>query len=95
MKCQPVPNVHGIVVTRRWAEAVAVLVDLPDGIPGYRAWRDNPGVLQSPVDLPLRLDDAGASSTTPQGPHQEVIYIEKESGLRPGWSTMRQWEQAW
>jgi hypothetical protein len=28
------------------------------------------------VDLPLRLDDAGASSTTPQGqPQQNVVYI--------------------
>jgi vanillate/4-hydroxybenzoate decarboxylase subunit D len=25
---------------------------------------------QSPVDLPLRLDDAAASPTTPQGQHQ-------------------------
>ena len=30
----------------------------------------------SPVDLPLRLDDAGASPTTPQGQHQQtVVYI--------------------
>jgi hypothetical protein len=30
----------------------------------------------SPVDLPLRLDDAGASPTTPQGqPQQNVVYI--------------------
>jgi len=25
---------------------------------------------QNPVDLPLRLDDAAASPTTPQGQHQ-------------------------
>jgi hypothetical protein len=30
---------------------------------------------QSPVDLPLRLDDASASPTTPQGPQQQVIHI--------------------
>jgi hypothetical protein len=30
----------------------------------------------SPVDLPLRLDDANASPTTPQGPQQQVICIE-------------------
>jgi hypothetical protein len=30
----------------------------------------------SPVDLPLRLDDAGASPTTPQGQQQQnVVYI--------------------
>ena len=30
----------------------------------------------SPVDLPLRLDDAGASPTTPQGQRQQdVVYI--------------------
>ena len=29
-----------------------------------------------PVDLPLRLDDAGASPTTPQGQQQQnVLYI--------------------
>jgi transposase InsO family protein len=31
---------------------------------------------QSPVDLPLRLDDAGASPTTPQSQQQQnVIFI--------------------
>src|SRR5713101_4808711 len=30
----------------------------------------------SPVDLPLRLDDANASPTTPQGPPKQVICIE-------------------
>jgi len=30
----------------------------------------------SPVDLPLRLDDAGTSPTTPQGQQQQnVVYI--------------------
>ena len=29
----------------------------------------------SPVDLPLRLDDAGASPTTPQGQQQQTVYI--------------------
>jgi hypothetical protein len=30
----------------------------------------------SPVDLPLRLDDASASPTTPQGQQQQnVVYI--------------------
>jgi hypothetical protein len=39
------------------------------------------GGRQSLVDLPLRLDDADASPTTPQGPHQQVIPIEeKERG---------------
>jgi hypothetical protein len=50
---------------------------------GDRAWFDNPGFLQSPVDLPLRLDDAGASPTTPQGPQQPVNGIkmgERASG---------------
>ena len=41
------------------------------------AWLDNPGFPQSPMDLPLRLDDAVASPTTPQGPHQQVIDIKK------------------
>src|SRR6266566_9919698 len=36
-----------------------------------RAGLDYPGCPQSPVDLPLRLDDAGASPTTPQGPQQK------------------------
>ena len=37
----------------------------------------------SPVDLPLRLDDAGASHTTPQGqPQQNVVHLtRKRSGL--------------
>jgi hypothetical protein len=30
---------------------------------------------QYPVDLPLRLDDASASPTTPQDPLQQVIHI--------------------
>jgi putative transposase len=31
---------------------------------------------ESPVDLPLRLDDAGASPATPQGqPQQNMVYI--------------------
>jgi len=37
----------------------------------------------SPMDLPLRLDDAGASHTTPQGqPQQNVVHLtRKRSGL--------------
>jgi hypothetical protein len=31
---------------------------------------DRQGGAKSPVDLPLRLDDAAASPTTPQGQHQ-------------------------
>ena len=31
---------------------------------------DREGGAKSPVDLPLRLDDAAASPTTPQGQHQ-------------------------
>jgi hypothetical protein len=31
---------------------------------------DRQGGAKSPVDLPLRLDDASASPTTPQGQHQ-------------------------
>ena len=31
---------------------------------------DREGSAKSPVDLPLRLDDAAASPTTPQGQHQ-------------------------
>ena len=30
---------------------------------------------KSPVDLPLSLDDANASPTTPQGPQQQLICI--------------------
>jgi hypothetical protein len=38
--------------------------------------RDREGGPKSLTDLPLRLDDATASPTTPQGQHQEVICIE-------------------
>ena len=40
--------------------------------------RANGGVSgqESPVDLPLRLDDANASPTTPQGPQQQANCIE-------------------
>jgi hypothetical protein len=31
---------------------------------------ESEGGPESPVDLPLRLDDAAASPTTPQGQHQ-------------------------
>jgi len=31
---------------------------------------------KSPVDLPLRLDDAGTSPTTPQGQHQQAFDLE-------------------
>ncbi len=61
-----------------------------------RAWLDDPGFPQSPVDLPLRLDDAGASPTTPQGPQQQVADIKKrEKELGFGQSAMRQQEQIW
>jgi len=33
-----------------------------------RSFSDREGGPKSPVDLPLRLDDASASPTTPQGP---------------------------
>jgi hypothetical protein len=82
MKREQAPNAHGAAARRRWAAAVAVLTSLQNG---ERAWLDNPDLLQSPVDLPLRLDDAGASSTTPQGPQQQVTGIKKgkrDSGER-------------
>jgi len=34
---------------------------------------DREGGTRSPVDLPLRLDDAAASPTTPQGQHQQAL----------------------
>ena len=34
---------------------------------------DREGGAKSPVDLPLRLDDASASPTTPQGRHQQAL----------------------
>jgi hypothetical protein len=40
--------------------------------------RQHSGGRQSPVDLPLRLDDADASPTTPQGPQQQVMPIEEK-----------------
>ena len=46
---------------------------------------------QNPVDLPLRLDDAGASPTTPQGPQQQAADIKKqEKELGFGQSAMRE-----
>jgi len=36
---------------------------------------DRQGGAKSPVDLPLCLDDANASPTTPQGPQQQLICI--------------------
>ena len=48
-----------------------------------------------PVDLPLRLDDASASPTTPQGQHQQALITETEKELRPGLEgPMRQREPA-
>jgi hypothetical protein len=47
---------------------------------------DREGGAKSPVDLPLRLDDAGASPTTPQGQHQRSIDLEiigKGAAARP------------
>src|SRR3984893_3806698 len=50
---------------------------------------------QNPVDLPLRLDDASASPTTPQGQHQQALITETEKELRPGLEgPMRQREPA-
>jgi hypothetical protein len=44
--------------------------------------------------LTLRLDDAGASPTTPQGPQQQAADIKKqEKELGFGQSAMRQQEQ--
>jgi hypothetical protein len=61
-----------------------------------RAGLDYPSFPQSPVDLPLRLDDAGASPTTPQGPQQQAADIKKrEKELGFGQSMMRQQEQIW
>ena len=55
---------------------------------------DYPSFPQSPVDLPLRLDDAGASPTTLQGPQQQAADIKKqEKELGFGQSAMRQQEQ--
>jgi len=41
---------------------------LSNGAKNYFSERENRR--KSPVDLPLRLDDAAASPTTPQGQHQ-------------------------
>ena len=38
---------------------------------------------QSSVDLPLRLDDAGASLTTPQGQQQQNVIFNDEEEERP------------
>ena len=40
---------------------------------------------QDPVDLPLRLDDAAASPTTPQGQHHQalILQIRKGAEARP------------
>ena len=55
---------------------------------------DYPSSPQSPVDLPLRLDDAGASPTTLQGPQQQAADIKKqEKELGFGQSAIRQQEQ--
>ena len=59
-----------------------------------RAGLDYPSFPQSPVDLPLRLDNAGASPTTLLGPQQQAADIKKqEKELGFGQSAMRQQEQ--
>jgi hypothetical protein len=65
--------------------------EVNDGAAGARrAGLDDPSFPQSPVDLPLRLDDAGASPTTPQGPQQQAADIKKrEKELGFGQSAMR------
>ena len=51
--------------------------DLERGLLGDGTKVSDPeGGAKSPVDLPLRLDDANASPTTPQGPQQQLICIE-------------------
>jgi len=53
--------------------------DLERGLLGNVAkgsFSDREGGTKSPVDLPLRLDDANASPTTPQGPQPQLIRIE-------------------
>jgi hypothetical protein len=53
--------------------------DLERGLLGNGAngsFSDREGGAKSPVDLPVRLDDANASTTTPQGPQQQLIRIE-------------------
>src|SRR6201984_3149457 len=61
---------------------------LNDGAAGVRrGGLDYRSLPQSPVDLPLRLDDAGASPTTPQDPQQQAADIkkrEKELGFGQG-----------
>jgi hypothetical protein len=47
---------------------------LSNGAIAYFSTRE--GGAKRPVDLPLRLDNANASSTTPEGPQQQVICIE-------------------
>jgi hypothetical protein len=50
------------------------------------------GVSDYPVDLPLRLDDAIASPTTPQGPATATILVEKRQGWQLRAESMRQRE---
>jgi hypothetical protein len=47
-------------------------------------FNDRQGGAKSPVDLPLRLDDATVSPTTPQGQHQQALIYETEKELRLG-----------
>ena len=48
-------------------------------------FNDREGGAKSPVDLPLRLDDASASPTTPQGQHHQalILQIRKRAAARP------------
>ena len=56
---------------------------------GRRCWRgqqekmpgDGIGGWQYPVDLPLRLDDASASPTTPPGPQQQISSLRGKEDL--------------
>jgi hypothetical protein len=49
---------------------------------------------QYPLDLPLRLDDANASPTTPQGPQQQIIHIDRKEERGRAREAMRQREHA-
>ena len=57
---------------------------------------DPEGGAKSPVDLPLRLDDASASPTTPQGQHPlSINFTTQKRSCGSAGGSMRQREHAW
>jgi putative transposase len=58
---------------QRHRPMVPLLQREPAALLGYKTPAAAWAAEVSPVDLPLRLDDAGASPTTPQGQHQQNV----------------------